>query len=70
VTPQGGSATTYTFDAENRLKTRGTAAGSVSYTYDGNGTMLKRRNADGSSTRYIAGIFEENRNAGGASRAP
>jgi RHS repeat-associated protein len=66
VTPQGGPATTYTFDVENRLKTRATASGTISYTYDGNGTMLKRTNADGSSVRYIGGLFEEQRNAAGA----
>ena len=37
---QGGAA--YTFDAENRMTTRTSTAGTVSYTYDGQGTLLKR----------------------------
>jgi YD repeat-containing protein len=69
VTPQGGSPTTYTFDVENRLKTRGTAAGTVSYTYDGNGTMLKRTDADGSYTVYIGGVFERTFDAQGSPAA-
>jgi RHS repeat-associated protein len=60
---QGTSA--YTFDAENRLKTRSASGGAVSYTYDGNGTMVKRTNADGSWTVYIGGIYEKSFTAGG-----
>jgi RHS repeat-associated protein len=53
-------ASTYTFDAENRLKTRTVTGGTASYTYDGTGTLLKRTNADGSWTAYISGVYEKN----------
>jgi len=54
---QGG--TTYTFDAENRLKTRTVTGGTVTYLYDGNGATVKRTNADGTSTVYVEGIYEK-----------
>jgi len=57
MTAQGTSV--YTFDAENRLKTRSVSGGTVSYTYDGNGTLLKKTNADGSWTAYIGDGYEK-----------
>jgi RHS repeat-associated protein len=64
LTTQGASA--YGYDAENRLKTRSASGGTVSYTYDGNGTMVKRTNADGTWTVYIGGVYEKSFTAGGA----
>ncbi len=55
-----GTTSTYTYDAENRLKTRAVSGGSVSYTYDASGTMVRRLNADGSWTVYIGGVYEKN----------
>jgi len=52
-------STTYTFDAENRLKQRGVSGGTVTYLYDGNGATVKRTNADGTWTVYVEGIFEK-----------
>ena len=60
---QGTTTTNYTFDAENRLKTRSVSGGTVTNTYDGMGTLLKRTNADGTWTVYIGGIYEKT-NAG------
>jgi RHS repeat-associated protein len=48
----------YTFDAENRLKTRHDGTGAVTYAYDGNGTQVKRTNGDGSWTAYVGGVYE------------
>jgi RHS repeat-associated protein len=51
----------YTFDAENRIKTRTLyQAGSDKYTYDGTGTMLKSENTfSGTWTHYVGGVYEE-----------
>ena len=60
-------ASKYAFDAENRLKTRDvTGGGQDTYTYDAHGTLVKRANADGTSTVYIGGIYEATYDAGGA----
>ena len=52
--PNGNLATqgasTYSFDAENRLHVRDTASGAFEYTYDGNGTMLKRATVGSAQT--------------------
>ncbi len=45
---------------------RDVPGGSMTYTYDANGTLVKRANADGSYTVYIGGIFEKSVAVGGA----
>ena len=51
--------------SEQRLKTR-TVTGGNTDTYDAHGTLVKRANADGTSTVYIGGIYEAAYDAGGA----
>jgi RHS repeat-associated protein len=60
IASTGNTGTTsYSFDAENRLRSRLNGVGMV-YTYDGNGALLKRTStSDGAYTVYVAGIFEE-----------
>jgi RHS repeat-associated protein len=60
---QGSS--TYTYDAENRLKTRTVSGGHDTYLYDAHGTLVKRVNADNTSTVYIGGIYEAAYDASG-----
>ena len=53
----------YSFDAANRLRTRSYGGAMTAYTYDGNGTMVKRSTsgASGSETTvYVGGVFEKN----------
>jgi RHS repeat-associated protein len=52
---------TYSFDAENRIKTRSVSGGPVpvTYLYDGTGAEVKRTNADFTSTVYVEGIYEK-----------
>jgi YD repeat-containing protein len=55
---------TYTFDAENRVMQRDVRAATTDYTYDGAGTMLKRRTTGVSgseSTVYIGGSTRRTR---------
>jgi len=54
-------ANDYTFDAENRLKTRPLAPGGTeTYTYDAGGTMVKAASA--TTTVYVGGIYEKKSN--------
>ena len=54
----------YTFDAENRVKTRTYGAATTSYVYDGSGAMVKRTTAgaggQSETTVYIGGLYEKN----------
>ena len=55
--------TTYTYNAENRLQTRGVSGGNESYIYDAQGTMVRRTNPDGTYTDYVGGVYEASRAA-------
>ncbi len=61
VSTQGSE--TYTYDASNFLKTRTVTGGTMTYTRDGNGGVVKRSNsADSSSTAYMGGLYEKQSN--------
>ncbi len=63
---EGGITYTQTFDAENRLISITAGGLTTSFVYDGDGNLVKKIKTDGSKTLYVGGIYEVNKNSGGA----
>jgi YD repeat-containing protein len=49
----------YTYDAETRLTQRWDGVNRTTYTYDGQGNLVKKSSSDGTWTIYIGGIYEK-----------
>jgi YD repeat-containing protein len=63
---ENGLTYTQEFDAENRLvKVTATGNQITRFSYDGDGTLVKRVDPDGSSISYFLGMFEVRKDASG-----
>ena len=63
---EGGVTYTQTFDAENRLISITAGGTTTQFIYDGDGNLVKKIKPDGSKTIYVGGIYEVDKNSGGA----
>ena len=58
VRVEDGSTYTQVFNAENRLASVEVGGETTSFEYDGAGRLVKETRPDGTSTIYVAGIYE------------
>lgn len=63
---ENGLTYTQTFDFENRLASVTVNGQVTQFLYDADGNLVKKINPDGSRTIYVAGIYEVDKNSGGA----
>ena len=62
---ENGETYAQTFDAENRLISVTVDYETTEFVYDGDGTLIKKINDDGSYTIYIGGVYEIDKSSGG-----
>lgn len=63
---ENGLTYTQTYDAENRLISVTVNSQTTQFVYDGDGNLVKKVNPDNSRTIYVGGLYEADKNAGGA----
>jgi RHS repeat-associated protein len=57
---------TQSFNAENRLIAVTVGGATTHFIFDGDGNLIKQIKPDGSRTLYVGGVYEVNKNSGGA----
>jgi YD repeat-containing protein len=63
---EGGPTYTQVFDAANRLVWVSVSGQTTQFVYDGDGNLVKKIKPDGSRTLYVRGVYEVDKNSGGA----